>query len=348
MDKFYLDYSIRNYHDRLSYVQENFNLDDINQRYLEYISDYLLSSKDMKEMFTDGIKLKSKASINNNKREITNIPHAYDEDGHAESNAIDAYTYVMKFRDVKQVNFRKKSELTQKEILENEFLSSYQLSILNLDSIIKDYTEIEDELEKDKLIYLAQLKRIKKDIKYEMKLTKTLFDKPIQFKSISESQSDILDEVVNFRDVNHVVSFIKNYRALKKQSENTTDSKLKFLIWEFEDLISELSEEDKEALNLFFYEYTYESIKEQLGLSSQHIAHYRINKYIPSRIAKIANENHSIWYHDNVLKGKFKKKCKSCQLELPENEIFFYARYKKESGYVYNSKCIKCLAKDKK
>ena len=350
MDKFYLDYSIRNYHDRLSYVEENFNLEDINKRYLEYISDYLLSSKDMKEMFKDGIKLKSKASINNNKREITNIPHAYDEDGHSESNAIDAYTYVMKFRDVKQVNFRKKSEITQKEILENEFLGSYQLSILNLDTIIKEYVKQEEDgnLNKNELMYLAQVKRIKRDIKYEMKLAKTTFDKPIQFKSISESRADILYDVINFRDPVHVVNFIKNYRALKKQSENDTDSQLKFLIWDFEDLISELSEEDKEALNLFFYEYTYDNIKEELGLSSQHIAHYRINKYIPNRIAKIANEKHSIWYHDNVLGGKYKKNYKSCLQELPENENFFYARYKKDLGYVYNSKCIKCLAKDKK
>lgn len=347
MDKFYLDYSIRDYHERLSYVEENFNLKTINQRYLEYISDYLLSSKNMKELFDDGIKIKSKSSLANNKREITNIPHSYDEGGTSESNAIDAYTYVMKFRDVKQVNFRKNSEITTKQILENEFLGYYQLAIINLESIIKE-NESKDDLSKNDMIYVNQLKKIKKDIKYEMKLTKTIFDKPIQFKSISESRADILSDVINFRDASHVVKFINNYRALKKQSELDTDSQLKFVIWEFEDLVSELGEDEQEALNLFFHEYTYEGIRNELGLSSQHIAHYRINKYIPNRIAKIANEKHSIWYHDNVLGGKFKKKCKSCQRVLPENEIFFYVRYKKESGYVYNSKCIKCLTKDKK
>lgn len=353
MDNFYLDYTIDNYEERLKFIEENYNLENTNSRHLEYITDYLLASRDMKEFSKkDGIGFKSNNVLDKRPNEVMeSVPNKGKltvtvsgigangrEDASYDMTSIEKYQVLMENRDVKRRAIRpKQKQLTQKDILSNEFLTSYQLSVLKLKELITKYEADFEKLSNQDKKYIYQLKKISREIKTEMKIVKTCFDKVIDFRNISESSGHNIAELINLKDPKHMYQLLRMYPDLKKQANRKIDSDLKFLLWETDEIINEyLTDFDIEVLEMLWDNKTLKQIADEKGFSSPARVFEKV-KQMANICSKNYAINYSIWYHENVLEGKNMKQCPSCGKIKPNNELFFYR--KTDS---FSKKCIEC------
>lgn len=350
MNSFYLDYTLDKYEERLEFVNDNYDLDEVGSKYLEYITDYLLSARDMKEISEkDGIEFKSNNVLNKPPNEVYDhtveksllgksimVGNSFDE--LKSLSGVEKYQMIMDNRDVKRRAIKPKQKpLTQKEILSNEFLTSYQLSSIRIKELIDKYQADFDKLSNEDKKYIYQLKKINREIKTEMKIVKTCFDKVIDFRNISESSGHNVAELINLRDPEHVYQLLRWYPDLQKQSQRSIDGDLKFLLWDLDESMKKsLTEDDVSILEMYWDKYTLRAIAEIKGFKNPARVYDRM-KQMASIMARRYSLEYSMWYHENVLDGNNMKSCNSCGVVKPDNELFFY---KKENKY--SKKCIDC------
>ena len=343
-----LDYSLETPQERNQFVKkiiENTPQEQLTNKYLEILSDYIIFAMDKEERKKKKI-LTDNRLITVNKRETSFQGLA----GRLENGEDGIYNMIA---NDKNIIFTPKVSITKKDIEDIPPLKKLREAIESVEKQMKEATGKKKYLLKKQLIELRQ----------DQYVIKNAYKKPIFFMNTIKSFSKLcLDEniiidksgnvesdgLISLFNPKHISILLCNYSKLKEDSWGKFNGDSYFLMEDLDDLI-EKSLRDKYPLyyDLLIYKIdgkqnseiqTLLNKKYKIKHSIEYISSLWRNK-IPKLIAETAQEEYLIWYYKNKKAGVWKR-CSRCgEIKLAHNKFFSINKTSKDGFYSICKEC---------
>lgn len=344
-----LDYTLKTATERSEFVDEmmqSMTKEQLNnKRYLEILSDYIVSAMTPEEK-KEKLILTDNRMITINKRETSyqGLVSKFEngEDG--------LYNLII---DDKNVLLTHKKSITEKDLKEIKPLRDLKDSIEAVERMEKAATGKKKFLLKKQLIEMHQEQYIIKGaFKQPMitpnivkSITRTDLRENIIINEDGEPESDCL---ISFFNPDHVCALLCNYSYLKQDAYGKFDCDSWYMMEDLDNLIEcTLRNEYPLYYKLLIYKIDgkqnveiQELLGEEFGItySVEYISSLWRNK-IPKLLSERAKENYLIWHFTYEEKGKWKR-CSRCgQVKLAHNKFFSKNSTSKDGFYSICKKC---------
>lgn len=353
-----LDYSLKTTEDRLALVNQIINEAEQNNiplsnKYLEILSDYLIfnitkEEKKEKKILTDN------RLTTVNKREVS----LEESIVNAEEHNTSLYNLI---KNDKNIIFKPKVCITKKDIKEIPYLKQITDSIEHYQNILPKSSGKEKFLIKKSIIELQKERYIVKNY-YKNPTICTKVMNMYHIRELPASEPYLAqgkkflevhsDKGISLFNPKHILCLLNNYAKIKMETEEDSQSDLKYIIQDLENLI------DKAFMNTPFYksiliykidgktnEEIHNLLQEEYGITHnvEYISCLWNNK-IPNMIAEQATIDYLYWYFTFKEKGQWKK-CNRCgQIKLKDNRFFSRNKTGKDGFY---SLCKECRNRKK-
>ena len=344
-----LDYSLKTAEERQDFVENivaQMTKEQLkNKKYLEILSDYIVSAMTPEEKKSKMI-LTDNRMVTVNKRETSyqNLVSKFEngEDG--------LWNLII---DDKNVLLTHKVAITDKDLEEIEPLRDLKESIAAVEKMEKAATGKKKYLLKKQLIEMHQEQyTIKNHFKQPIttpniikNITKTDLSEKI---TIDENGEPISNGLISFFNHKHVSALLCNYSSIKEDAWGNFSSDAWYMMEDLDRLI-EKTLRDKYPL---YYKLLIYKIDGKQNLEIQELLEKEFNQThsveylsslwrnkIPKMIAEKAKENYLMWYYTTQEKGKWKK-CSRCgQVKLATNRFFSKNSTSKDGFYSICKQC---------
>ena len=349
-----LDYSLKTAEERQDFVENivaQMTKEQLkNKKYLEILSDYIVSAMTPEEKKSKMI-LTDNRMVTVNKRETSyqNLVSKFEngEDG--------LWNLII---DDKNVLLTHKVAITDKDLEEIEPLRDLKESIAAVEKMEKAATGKKKYLLKKQLIEMHQEQyTIKNHFKQPIttpniikNITKTDLSEKI---TIDENGEPISNGLISFFNYKHVSALLCNYSSIKEDAWGNFSSDAWYMMEDLDRLI-EKTLRDKYPLyyKLLIYKIDgkqnaeiQELLDKEFGIkySVEYLSSLWRNK-IPKLLAEKEKEEYLIWHFTYIEKGKWKR-CSRCgQVKLANNKFFSKNSTSKDGYY---SICKECRNKKK-
>lgn len=348
-----LDYTVQTPEERNELVKEilaNAAEDEINDKYLEILADYLILCMEKQEKKEKKI-LTDNRMMTVNKREtsfeglVSQLENG--EDG----------IYGMISND-KNTIFQPKVLITKKDVEEIPLLKQLRDTINTWEARLK--------ITEGKRAY--GIKHALIEMRKDQYLIKNAYQRPIVPNKLTRSKSSIrMDENIDFDENGFVVPsgvsfmnpkvvsmFLCDYSRLKQDSYGVFDNDTYYMIYDIEKLIDSALAPYPVYQKIVEYKIDgmpnleiKDLLQAEFGFSHsiEYISSLWRNK-IPKLIASAAEDQYLNWYYTFVEKGKFKK-CSRCgEIKLAHNKYFSKNKTSKDGFYSICKECRNKRAKE--
>lgn len=346
-----LDYTLNTPEERLTYVNGLVeNNEDLSERQLEVLADYLIMAMDKEERRSRHILTENRSSTIN-KRETSYEGLA------SQFEAGEDTIYNLATDDRNQI-FSPKVSITKRDLEEIPFLRQLRDSI--------EYWEARSKCASGREAYI--IKRTLIDLRKDQYVIKTAYRRPITFNQLTHSKNFIplqgeifLDfdfegypftwfEGVSLTDPKCCSAILCNYSRLKQDSWGNFESDTWYLVNDFETVADRALR--NEPLLYRLMELKIDGLQNheiadqlQLEFGIKHSNEYLSclwRKKIPALIASAAEDEYFDWYFLNEEKGTYKRcsKCGQVKLAMPK----YFSRNSTAKDKLY-SVCKACRNK---
>ncbi len=354
-----LDYTLKTPEERIKYVEQllNNSSEDINSRYLSYLSDYILFINDKnqtkKEKISEHPILTRNREATIDKRQIS-----YEEIVSTLKDGEDGI-YALITND-KNVILDPKEKISDKDIEEVPGLREQLDLIPKLTQQFEQATGARKySLKKQIIETWQQIYILRASFRNSISSNKM----PSHVKSLAHLNipenvyigEDTLvhsDAILTLLNPNHISFLLCYYPQLKQECIEDLNSDMHFLLMDLEQLAEDALLSNYPMLyDLLVFKIdglSNEEIRKQINAiyGEDHSEQYYSTvwrKRIPKLMADEAQKQYLIWYYTNIEKGKWKK-CGECgQIKLAHN--MFFAKNSTKDGFY--SKCKECKNKRK-
>lgn len=343
-----LDYKLESPVERTELVKkivEQTPPEQLTNRYLEILSDYIIFAMDKQERKNKKI-LTDNRMVTVNKRELSFQGLV----GKLENGEDGIYNMIA---NDKNIIFTPKISITPQDIAEIPELKQLRDAINDVEKQMKAATGKRKFLLKKQLIEMRQ----------DQYVIKNAYKKPIYclngIKSmaklnlsenitINEKGEVSSDGIISLFDAKHVSALLCNYSKIKEEVWDRFGSDMYYLMQDL-DTVTDCALKEKHPLyydlliykidgkqNIEIQQLLYE--KHGIKHSVEYISSLWRNK-IPKLIAEQAQENYLIWYYTIKEKGKWKR-CSRCgQIKLAHNRFFSKNKTSKDGYYSICKAC---------
>lgn len=354
-----LDYSLTTPEERLECVNkllEETSRDQLNNRYLTYISDYLLFVADKNQTKKEK---KENHSIITKNREVTVNKRqvSFEEIVSSLENGEDGL-YAMIRNDKNQI-LDHKDPISEKDIKE---IPGLKENIETIESLKKQFKKATGKVKYS----LKQQIISKYQEQYILKASfKGISNKNVTSNQIKNMAHMRIDEeifindkelpqstgLINLFNTTHISFLLCYYSILKQESSEDLHSDMHYLLLDLENLIDETFENEPILYDLIIWKIdgkTNEEIQREMD-SKYGIKHNEQyfstlwRKRIPKMIVEKAQKKWLIWHYTNEEYGKWKK-CGRCGEIKLAHSLFFSKNTSKDGFY---SICKECRSKKK-
>ena len=346
-----LDYTIQDPLQRAQFVGEllaHFPKEQLTQRYVEILSDYIIFAMDKQERKEKRI-LTENRMITVNKRE-TSFQGLADKFENGEDGI-----YNLMIED-KNVLLTPKVSITQKDIEEVPGLKQLRETIELVKEQEKKATGKRKYLLKKQLIEMCQEQYAMKDsYRAPMKtanVVKSLAAADLtDHISINEDMEPVNTGLISFFDPKHISALLCNYSALKEESYSNFTSDCYYMMEDLDNLI-EKTLKDKYPL---YYDLLVYKIDGKSNLEIQEILEHDYNikhtveylsalwrNKIPKLLAEQEKKDYLVWYYSEIEYGHWKR-CSRCGEYKLANNMFFSKNKTAKDGFY--SICKECRNK---
>ncbi len=346
--KIKLDYSLQTPQERNELVKKIIDEtppEQLTNRYLEILSDYIIFAMDKKERKLKKI-LTSNRMVTVNKRETSLQKLA----GQLENGEDGIYNMIA---NDKNIIFTPKICITQEDIDAIPALKELKDAIKVVEEQEKAATGKRKFLLKKQLIEMRQDQYVIKSSYHQpiyftnaiKNFSKTDFNEKIQITKDGQIKSN---GIVTFFEPKHISALLCNYSKLKEDSWGKFWTDSYFLMEDLDSLIERtLKNEYPLYYDLLIYKIDgKQNVEIQDLLSGKHGIKYSIeyisslwrNK-IPRLLAEKAQEDYITWYYTTQEKGKWKR-CSRCKcIKLADNRFFSKNKTSKDKFYSICKRC---------
>ena len=349
-----LDYSIKTAEERKAYVDsmvaEMSKEQLTNKKYLEILSDYIVSAMTPEEKKSKMI-LTDNRMVTVNKRETS-----YQGLVSKFENGEDGIWNIA--IDDKNVLLTHKVAITEQDLKDIEPLRDLKESIAALEGMVERASGKRKFKLKKQLIEMHQEQYTIKGM-YKQQMAPAGIVKSIartdltENITIDEGGNPVSDGLITFFDPKHISALLCNYSSLKQESWGKFDNDCYYMMEDLDNLIDKTLKKDfplyyklliykidgrqnVEIQNLLIEEF-------DITYTVEYLSSLWRNK-IPKMLAEQAQEDYLNWHYTYVEKGKWKK-CSRCgETKLANNRFFSKNNTSKDGFY---SICKKCRNKKK-
>lgn len=349
-----LDYSLKTAQERKEYVESMFaemSKEQLtNKKYLEILSDYIVSAMTPEEKKSKMI-LTDNRMVTVNKRETS-----YQGLVSKFENGEDGIWNIA--IDDKNVLLTHKVAITEQDLKDIEPLRDLKESIAALEGMVERATGKRKFKLKKQLIEMHQEQyTIKSMYKQQMApagIVKSIARTDLAEKiTIDENGNPVSDCLISFFDIKHMSALLCNYSALKQEAWGKFDNDCYYMMEDLDNLIEKTLRDDYPLYyKLLIYKIDgrqnaeiQQLLEEEFGITYtvEYLSSLWRNK-IPKMLSEKAQEDYLMWHYTYVEKGKWKK-CSRCGEVKLANNRFFSKNNTSKDGYY--SICKKCRNKKK-
>lgn len=356
LETIYLDYSLKTPEERTALVEKlvaQTPPDKLTEKYLEYLSDYILDALPKAEKRARYITTDNRqVTIDKRETSFEDLVSKFEngEDG----------VYNLMNAD-KNMYLEPRIEITDKDIAEVPGLKRLRELIEETEAAAMRASGRKKYLLKKQAIEMRQQQYLLKDLYYQPIRSRTAahtdtthisLDEDVYFDEKGEPTSDAL---VSFFKVNHVQALLANYESLKQWSAARYNNDFHYLISAFDDLVAAALAPYPAYLAIVKAKQAGRTnaeiqtlLKEQYNISHtvEYISALWRNK-IPKLIVGKAKDDYLIWYYTNVEYGNWKKCTKCGQVKLAHNRFFSKNNTSKDGYYSICKECRNKKVKEK-
>ena len=326
-----LNYKIDNLEERIKIVDEicKEHADELSTKNLETLSDYILNLMEKDEKKKKEILTQNRMSTVN-KREMS-----FEGLAAKFENGEDGVYQLMK--NDKNMILTPAIKITKKDIEELPFIAQIR-------DAIAFFRNIENKN------YIVQQAIV--DLSQQQYAIKNAYRKPIQFRSLVQPQSTSFDwdDIIDFKNYEHIAALIKNYSKLKTKVSEEINNEIYWVLIDLERVIDAALEEKYPMLYDILIDKIegVQNVDVQKNLEQKYGKSYSIeylsnlfNNKIPKLIAEEAEKQELIWHYTYVEKGAWKK-CNRCgQIKLLHSKFFSKNSSSKNGFYSICKDCRK-------
>ena len=326
-----LNYKIDNLEERIKIVDEicKEHADELSTKNLETLSDYILNLMEKDEKKKKEILTQNRMSTVN-KREMS-----FEGLAAKFENGEDGVYQLMK--NDKNMILTPAIKITKKDIEELPFIAQIR-------DAIAFFRNIENKN------YIVQQAIV--DLSQQQYAIKNAYRKPIQFRSLVQPQSTSFDwdDIIDFKNYEHIAALIKNYSKLKTKVSEEINNEIYWVLIDLEMVIDAALEEKYPMLYDILIDKIegVQNVDVQKNLEQKYGKSYSIeylsnlfNNKIPKLIAEEAEKQELIWHYTYVEKGAWKK-CNRCgQIKLLHSKFFSKNSSSKNGFYSICKDCRK-------
>ena len=343
-----LDYKLESPVERTELVRkivEQTPPEQLTNRYLEILSDYIIFAMDKQERKNKKI-LTDNRMVTVNKRELSFQGLV----GKLENGEDGIYNMIA---NDKNIIFTPKISITPQDIAEIPELKQLRDAIDEVEKQMKAATGKRKFLLKKQLIEMRQdqyvIKNAYKKPIYCLNGVKSMAKLNLSENiTINEKGEVSSDGIISLFDAKHVSALLCNYSKIKEEVWDRFGSDTYYLMQDL-DTVTDCALKEKHPLyydlliykidgkqNIEIQQLLYE--KHGIKHSVEYISSLWRNK-IPKLIAEQAQENYLIWYYTIKEKGKWKR-CSRCgQVKLAHNRFFSKNKTSKDGYYSICKAC---------
>lgn len=349
-----LDYSLKTCEQRTDLVKKivkNTPPEQLTNRYLEYLSNYIIAGmtkeeKKSKKILTDN----RMVTINNREDSFQRLAQKFEDCGGED------FLHGMIAND-KNIIFAPKFSITEEDIKKVPGLRDLKESIKTIEKQFEKAVGKRKYLLKKQLISMYQNQYILKNSYcqpiYFSNIIKTWGNIVIN-ENVSVNNGEIIDNsIISFFNYKHVSVLLNNYSKLKEDAWGNFWSDSYYLMEDLDHLIEKTLKYDYPHL----YQLLISKIDNKKNIEvrqdlidncdTQYTVEYISNLWtnkIPKLIAETAKKEYLNWYYTIKEKGKWKRCSKCGQIKLAHS-IFFSKNNTSKDGYY--SICKECRNKKK-
>lgn len=334
MKKLILDNSIKNYEDRLKYIEnkiEEIGEENLSPSQLDRISTYLI----------EGTNLKTRGDIITSNRRITVNKRETSKEGLTEKLEGGDNAFHQLIKQDKNTILTPKVEITEKDIKEVPGLAQLVNEIKTIEKRIKEGEGVLDSKT------LGKLKKMAIEMRRDQYVLKNSFRQPIFGRKGGRNIDKDKFYDITLQSPEQVLTLILNYTALKLEFREENNSDIKWILEDLDNLIKEALG-DKPVLLYILQQKIIgtnnEAIREGLlkNYNVEHTEEYISSLYrnkIPNCIANLARVKWIDFMFLENFKGEYKK-CSRCkEIKLANNNNYSINRTSSSQFYSICKKC---------
>lgn len=359
--KIKLDYTLTSPQERLELVNqivEDTPREQLTEKYLETLSDYLVYAIDKNEKKDKHIITTPNRAITINKREksldgmVTRFENS--TAGSSSEASFEDNIFNLAIND-KNVLLTPKIGITEDDLKEVPGLVELRAEIARLEELLPKVSGKQKFSIKQNIIDLRKDQYVLK-MSYKQPIYCTNFTKSVKSLSIYEKVKIENDDVV-VEDANislfipqHISFLLCNYSKLKQESHSQFESDIYYLILSLEDLAERALKNYPMYKDIMIYKIDGDqNLDIQRKIELKHDHKYSVEyissiwrKKIPSLIADQAKRDYVVWYYTEKEKGRWKR-CSRCG-EIKLIHPYFFSKNKSSKDGFY-SICKSCRNK---